>query len=191
MSFMRLWTENYPDSLPVPHQLKYRFGDRWLRIYSLPEGKRYAENDDERRELLVRQNTIVSDLIGEENTFALLLISFSETPGFPEHFEGVADLAHFELQPSLDLHARCPDEYESEYFLRMAYRECYWKRNSLDNLLLEIAEDKLQAILLGRKQNCLVSPYDGGMDLVLGDPQERSAIGNKYSEWCSQRPDGL
>ncbi len=45
--------------------MKYINSDRWLRIHSLPESKRYAESDFEYNIILNRQNQLINDLIGE------------------------------------------------------------------------------------------------------------------------------
>ena len=49
---------------PLGYRLRLSYPDRWIRIYSLPEGKRYAETDEEREILLERQNAVASFVLG-------------------------------------------------------------------------------------------------------------------------------
>jgi hypothetical protein len=60
--FQNLWTLNYPDTIPISYRFKHDYSDRWFRIHSLPESKRYAENESEWEILLSRQNEIITDL---------------------------------------------------------------------------------------------------------------------------------
>ena len=46
-NFKTYWYKTYPDSYPINYQLKTIFSNRWFRIHSLLDSKRYAENDDE------------------------------------------------------------------------------------------------------------------------------------------------
>jgi len=39
--FETLWTLNYPDTVPIAHLFKHDYSDRWFRIHSLPDSKRY------------------------------------------------------------------------------------------------------------------------------------------------------
>jgi len=43
----KLWNKNFSNFPPVPSELKNYFKDRWLRIHTLPESKRYPENENE------------------------------------------------------------------------------------------------------------------------------------------------
>ena len=40
--------------------------DRWLRVHSLPEGKRYPETEGERRLMLSRHNAAADAIVGTE-----------------------------------------------------------------------------------------------------------------------------
>ena len=64
--FQKLWTLNYPDTVPISYLFKHDYTDRWFRIHSLPESKRYPEDENEWQVLLSRQNEIITDLFGLE-----------------------------------------------------------------------------------------------------------------------------
>jgi hypothetical protein len=70
--FQKLWTLNYPDTVPISYLFKHDYTDRWFRIHSLPESKRYPEDENEWQVLLSRQNEIITDLFGLETTILIL-----------------------------------------------------------------------------------------------------------------------
>ncbi|OSZ79719.1 hypothetical protein CAP36_00175 [Chitinophagaceae bacterium IBVUCB2] len=70
--FYKLWSLNYPEAVPISHLLKYDYPDRWFRIHSLPESKRYAEVEAEWKILLSRQNEIITDLFGFDTPILLV-----------------------------------------------------------------------------------------------------------------------
>lgn len=70
--FNKLWISNYPETVPISYLFKHDSADRWFRIHSLPDSKRYPDNDEEWELLLKRQNTIITDLFGLDSKVFLL-----------------------------------------------------------------------------------------------------------------------
>lgn len=68
--FEEVWEKMFPLSPPVSHILRVAYPERWFRIHSLPESKRYPEDDAEWTILLARQNCLVEDLLGKESKYA-------------------------------------------------------------------------------------------------------------------------
>src|SRR5687767_11747123 len=81
--FETFWSSTYSETIPISHYLRHDYADRWFRIHSLPESKRYAESEEEWQILLDRQNTIITDLLGGGEKF-LLVIGDSEMEGYIE-----------------------------------------------------------------------------------------------------------
>jgi hypothetical protein len=71
IEFIEYWNNNYPESLPIGHELKWVYKERWFRIHSLPESKRYAQNEDEYKIILDRQKQLIEDLIGDGTEVAI------------------------------------------------------------------------------------------------------------------------
>jgi hypothetical protein len=71
--FNKFWNTNFPRVNTINFQLRDNLKDKWVRIHNLPKLKRYPENDLEKQIILNRQNTIITDLIGEDNKFLLLI----------------------------------------------------------------------------------------------------------------------
>jgi len=63
--FKSFWRAKYPEAYPIGYELKWLYSDRWFRIHSLPESKRYAETEEEYQIIFNRQNELITDLIGE------------------------------------------------------------------------------------------------------------------------------
>ena len=71
--FQDFWKNNYGDIPPLAHILReVILADKWFRIHNLPGSKRYADNDDEMQIILNRQNTLITDLIGDAQEYLLL-----------------------------------------------------------------------------------------------------------------------
>lgn len=53
----------------------------------------------------------------------------------------------------------------------------------------QIAGDQLRAFFIGA--NRLISPYDGGMDVILESPAACQAFKVNYADWLLKRTNGL
>ena len=56
-----VWLAAWAPPVP-PHRLKAELTERWVRFYSLPNGKRYPETADEREEVRRRADTLLVDV---------------------------------------------------------------------------------------------------------------------------------
>lgn len=65
--FTTIWKTKFPDSYPIGYDLKGIYDNRWFRIHSLPESKRYADNEKEYQIIYKRQNQIIQDLLGDNS----------------------------------------------------------------------------------------------------------------------------
>ncbi len=173
--FFDFWNKSYPETSPINYLFKLTLSDRWFRIHSLPESKRYANSDEDWRILLERQNTIIDDLIFQ-NTKIKVVVNFIEinNPLFKKYdFTNIGVLVDNKAERV----------YQSFLF------ETIWTMNSLNDMLKDIANDELRAYIIG--DDCIISPYDGGMNLYLKDSETRDFYKNKYKKWLSLREDGM
>jgi len=173
--------------------LRQIFPDRWLRIHSLPESKRYPEKNEGIKELLTRQNTLIDELIGENNQYLLLLGSFESISGFPKGYDKILNISEFNELDSLPLHKLFSEEYsDGEMYLRLAVKTLTWRKNSIDQLLLAIAKDEVtNVMIIGDEQKCLICPYDGGVDIFLEKEILRDIYKMKYKCWAPKGVNGL
>jgi hypothetical protein len=192
--FKKLWTSRYPDSVPISFTFRHDYPDRWFRIHSLPESKRYPDNEDEWTILLHRQNTVITDILGKDSKLLILTGNY--------HFEG-----HTELHPiddvdsikefsfnkldNIDLHKLSPDEYDRGQVFRPIFCDATWSPRKFDNILRDIAQDSVRVFFVSVDSDTLIIPYDGGVDLILKDKPTRDKYKTKYTDWLSKRDDGL
>ncbi len=191
--FNTFWTTTYPKTIPISHLFKHDYSDRWFRIHSLPESKRYAESDEEWNILLTRQNEIIIDLFAD-NTKVFLVTgeyNWGERTIFITDEDEVFKPYNFVRLDNIYLFEINPDEYDKEDIYRLAFAETTWTLNSHDNLLKAIANDKTRAFFVSFDKNIIVAPYDGGVDFILKDNHTRDNYKEKYKQWLSEREDGL
>jgi hypothetical protein len=173
--FQQLWAENYPETLPINYLFKHNLHHRWLRIHSLPESKRYAQTKEESDALLNRQNTVIDDLI-QQNSEINVVVNFIDIDSFLFRMFNFTNIGVF------------VDDKTEAVFQSFIF-ETTWETNSLNPMLIEIADDNLRAFIIG--EDCLISPYDGGMDLIFKDEPTKYVYKRKYKSWLSEREDGL
>jgi hypothetical protein len=173
--FTEFWAKNYPETPPVNYYFKQKLHHRWFRIHSLPDAKRYAGTKEEFDLLLKRQNTVIDDLI-PQNTTINVVINFIEIDSFLFSMYNMENIGVF-------------IDRENETVFQSFCFETAWQTNGLNPLLIETADDNLRAFIIGPE--CLVAPYDGGMDIICNDVNTMYFYKNKYKAWLSKREDGL
>ena len=192
--FQELWTLNYPNTVPISYLFKHDYSDRWFRIHSLPESKRYADNDTEWEILLSRQNEIITDLFGLDTPILLVTGEYNwgdqRTIHITEEEEIFKPFAFIRLD-NIDLFKIDSEQYDEPDIYRPAFTRTVWKPNYHDNILREIATDKIRAFFVSFDKKVIVAPYDGGVDFVLKDSLTKENYKNKYRQWLSEREDGL
>ncbi|MFD6971116.1 hypothetical protein [Streptomyces sp. NPDC059949] len=56
---------------PEAHQFKHAYADRWVRFHSLPESKRYPEDETEYAIVLDRYNTVLDELFAGDDVYVV------------------------------------------------------------------------------------------------------------------------
>ncbi|HZI52450.1 MAG TPA: hypothetical protein VFD56_02050, partial [Chitinophagaceae bacterium] len=107
-----------------------------------------------------------------------------------EEVDSISEVAFVSLDP-IDLNKLSPVEYEVGQVYTTMFSEQIWQPKKFDSVLKDIANDKLRAFFISIKDNCIVAPYDGGIDFILKDEETKKAYKEKYKEWLSPRQDGL
>ena len=188
--FIDYWNKVYPESLPINHELKSVYPDRWFRIHSLPESKRYAENADEYKIILDRQNQLIDDLIGKESE---VIISFGlyRWDITNDNYKELNDFGEFQKVLRIDLHKERPEEYEDEMYFDIYVKIEKWENGNRDEILKAIADDEIRAMFVCPSKKCVISPYDGGVDVIVDSTEKRDRFKAKYKDWLSEREDGM
>jgi len=195
--FTQLWLDNFHESPPVSHWFKWAYPNSWFRIHSLPNSKRYPNNEKEWKVLLKKQNEIITDIIGKNTK--IYLVSNDAEWGFK--FLSVLHNANGELYrynriKQIDLYKLNLEYYENEYMynehtFKPVFVQIIWNSHLHDSLLKNIANDNARAFFVSFEKTIIIAPYDGGIDFVLKDDTLKNHYKNKYVKWLSNREDGL
>jgi hypothetical protein len=191
--FQKLWTLNYPDTVPISYLFKHDYADRWFRIHSLPESKRYAEDENEWQIILSRQNEIITDLFGLETPILIVTGEYNWGDNRQIHItdeEEIFKQFSFVRLDNIELHKIDAEQYDEPDIYKPAFAQTTWKPNYHDKLLREIANDDTRAFFISFGKKVIVAPYDGGVDFVLKDSLTKENYKNKYRQWLSEREDG-
>jgi hypothetical protein len=173
--FLADWDASYPQTPPISHLFKHRLPDRWARIHSLPEAKRYPDTPVEWDELERRQNAVIDYLVPQGASLCVV-INFIEIDNYL--FEAFSPR-------NIGVHV----DREGETVYQSFTFDMVWRSRRLDPLLAMIAEERLRAFLIA--PDSLIAPYDGGVDVILKDSAARAAFQRQFAPWLSRREDGL
>ncbi|MBF0371066.1 MAG: hypothetical protein HQL52_16575 [Magnetococcales bacterium] len=197
--FRAWWDQRFQGIAPVGWAIRKALPQRWLRIHSLPESKRYPENEEEYAILLDRHNQAATEVLGAGNDCILLFSSFGVEPG-PAQFSEPLPSPHLDLVQRLQEvpgnenpfdDPDSPDDPEP-LFLRQSMVGTIWQSGAFDTLLREAAEDHLlHQLFISLATEELYAPYDGGADLIFATTEKRDAYREKWSSWLSTHPEGL
>lgn len=196
-AFLEHWRQAYGETPLVGHVLRDRFPRRWLRIHSLPESKRYAETDDERREILRRQNAVLSDLIGDDQPCELVFGYYGEEERLPADvlaaLRGLAPVfLATDTTDAMDAAGAPDDASEASAGYPLLKASLTWRPHALDVVLLAVADDVLATpLFVSVERRRIVAPYDGGVDLIVESEELRDELRARYASWLSRHPRGL
>ena len=186
------WHVRFPECEPVAHRLRAAFPSRWVRFHSLPESKRYPEDEGEYAEVLGRQNRILNGLVGSEASVVLLTTEYSgsaEAPSArPELGALDLDAKPWRTVPMHDLDG----EFAEPSYWHVFASEWAWRPGVLDAILRLVTDDVVANVMVVHP-GCgwLFHPYDGGMDVILETTAARDRIRSSHADWLSPRSDGM
>ena len=183
------WNSALNGFTPIAHQLKNQCGERWVRFHSLPESKRYPENEDEYAEILRRHNVVLERLLGGNGKALIVLPEYSYESS-PEGLEPAltALFTDSEYWSTLMLHE---EGDEDEFYWHLHVSEVNCPSDSLNSLFRMVANDELGNVLIVSSENDFVfHPYDGGCDVILPSSAERDVVKENFQDWLSKHPEG-
>ena len=175
------WRSRYSGVEPSGHTLRAAFPDRWFRIHSLPQSKRYPDNVSDWKTLIARHRSISDAVLGAQPVCYLVT---------PWWCWKESCFSEFELRaiPSLPEYRPAPDELPSGgyYGARVT-----WNFERFEPVLRDVAEDKVRTTVILENEPAAYAPYDGGADLFLPNKQRRDSLREDFKKFLSSRPDGL
>lgn len=189
--FQRYWEQHYPGCPPIGHYLREAYADKWFRIHSLPNSKRYPETGEEYREVLRRHNALLLDLVGKGAPYVLITTGYSESPKPVQSYHQLS----FLVSDSRVLYTIPKHELEGDaepYYWHFFMSNRTWSEPSEDELLKLIADNVVANVLMvGLEPNCIYHPYDDGADVFVASTSIRDQKKEKYARWLSNHPQEL
>jgi hypothetical protein len=186
------WDSRFPNCPPVSHLMRTAFRDRWVRFHSLPESKRYPEDESEYATVLLRHNCVLGELVGPEQRVVLLTTGYTEMPEPVRTDAGLNGLDP-DAMPwrTVALHALEQDFSNPNYWHIFA-SEWQWQPGTFDPIIRLVANDVIANVLIV-EPDCrwVLHPYDGGMDVIAETPADRGRLRTVHKDWLSARADGL
>src|SRR5205814_2205884 len=70
------WQDRFSGCEPLAHEMRVALRPRWVRFHSLPESKRYPEDEVEYESVLHRHNCILGELLVAERGVVLLTTGY-------------------------------------------------------------------------------------------------------------------
>jgi hypothetical protein len=180
------WISAFGSSGPAGFLCRTSIPAQWVRIHSLPDSKRYPDDESERMEI-VRRHLIVADcVIG--NADCILFVTRFGSSVDPAHasLSGWDDLTFSHVE-ALDIEEE--DWSDSIRFFAAPFRS---SPENLRPLILASAEDSLGSILFANfERGTAYAPYDGGADLFFPSHSQAADARSNWKPWLSFREDGL
>ncbi|MFM7710854.1 MAG: hypothetical protein ACKO5C_08060 [Ferruginibacter sp.] len=176
----------------IPHRIRTYKPSCWVRLYSLPEAKRYPETAADWDQLLSRQNDIFEYLTTADNQLYFIetkIVSAARTENMPR-IGCLSEFVFDALEP-VDVSFEDPHLFDAGDSLLNRITSIRWKRHRIDDVLRAFANDTLRGFFLTADGQTWIIPYDGGVDLVFNEEKARNACADYFKRWRSDRADGL
>ena len=193
-AFDAAWRTQWPDCRPVGHELRSSAHETWARFHSLPESKRYAENEAEYDELLTRHFTLLSELSSSTSTptddLRVITVAWSESPEHGERDSGLISAfpeGHYWRSIAYDL-----SNLDHPVWTHLFVGSTALDTDELRSLLLLVADDGTREVIICPPGlNWLYHPYDGGGDVIAPDHTTRDILRARHADWLPDNPQGL
>lgn len=184
-----LWQVEWPERRPISYEL--RGHDRWVRFHSLPESKRYADNESEYLELLRRHRAVLTDLATSTLTSDVLVVTASWSGG-PTPMPRSAPLAAV-FPDAVWWESHCTDDDpDFPIWAHLWLDQCTLDDPRLETLLRIVADDQTRDVLLiDPDLRWLYHPYDGGGDVHATTREQRDELKARYASWLPTNEAGL
>jgi hypothetical protein len=180
LAFNREWLAFRADRRPVGWMLRQDTSVPWVRFHSLPDSKRYPENDLEEG-LVLRRAWALGDAILGRGTDCWQVECRPKELDLPYWNVPVTGVASSTFAVEED------GGLWSSYVLPIT-----WRPDALDATLLAIANEQTGPTLwINRGTGEIFAPYDGGFDLFPSSADEVARLKAEYKEWLSSHAEGL
>lgn len=183
------WAKHFPSMSPVGWDLRSSLPDRWVRFHSLPGSKRYPESKKERAIVVERANALAQALLGPEGPYYLLANVYEPDPHLP--FAVAPDWTYHGAKLTEAFRA-AEDADEDASTIVVFTGEVAALGKNFEAAVLGIAEERsARAVWVSPRVPAVLSPYDGGFDVITATPQALAPLRKTFKAWLSKHPEGL
>lgn len=183
------WQERFPNCEPVGYLMRTAFRERWVRFHSLPESKRYPEDESEYQIISQRHNCVLWELLAGERDVVLLTTGVSRMLQ-PERTDPKLATLDPDAAPWRTVEMHHMLDYPAYY--HVFARSWEWRTGLFDPLIRLVAEDKITNVIIVHPEcRWLLHPYDGGTDVIAETPAARDRIRAAHQDWLPDNVDGL
>lgn len=190
-NFRNDWNAAFGAVPPLSFRLRDEFHDRWFRVHSLPESKRYADTEEEYEILLARSEQLGDDVLGKQEP--CWLIASYPTMRDNEIRVDIPDEFFAREQFNLQHEFDCVDLVEAPEDQRpwqVFAARTEWSFPRFRELLIKCADDVVFSnFWFSPARKRLFMPYDGGIDIVMSDRREAIDFAVRYYSWRPNMPD--
>ena len=184
-----IWDSQFGEYFPPKADLlKHNYNELWIRFHSLPESKRYPENDEDKLIIIQRHNEILNVLNQYDDKLYLIRSVWTNQIDTKPNSLGLG--THWK--------SWVEDSDGQEYIIGHAFYEIVkWKTGVINDLILKVADDKESNVMVINSRNFnLYHPYDGGCDIILKRDKmktDRKIIEYKtiFKDYLSIHPEGF
>jgi hypothetical protein len=171
--------DKFSEIYPISFIMRKAISDFWVRIHSLPESKRYPEDEMEWKILFGRHRALTEEVLAEGGPCRVHFTLFDDA-GFSEN-----------LTPSLDWGNIRARSYSDDETLYTRTAETVWSFDTFKPWIRRRSDDDLGWISFhSLDTDAIYSPYDGGADVFSLDPTFIAKIRSRFSAWKSPHPSG-
>ena len=179
------WRRTYVQTPPIGFMLRQQHPDAWLRVHTLPLGKRLPSTESERDTVLSRWNEVAGAVLEPRESVGVFVMDAGQTSSADGDPSLLERMAMSRISPFPSDWARQLDEYMEMSAAALWAGAIGWTATCLDELVLAAALDKMGAVtVFSTKHGDALCPYDGGIDAVLRDPLRRS-VATAFGEWLA------
>lgn len=187
------WDSRWPGQEPISYRL--RSDARWVRFHSLPQSKRYPDDEHELEEVLTRHRTVLDELAataGDEDRHVVVVTASWSASSQPIPRSAPVAAAIPGAQYWMSVRTE-----EDSAFRTWVWTHLYVDVVSLDDpgveqLLRIVADDQTaNALILAPDLSWLYAPYDGGADVYPATPEQRDELAAIHADWLSATDSGL
>lgn len=180
------WRARHLRAWPIGWSVRQHAPRHWLRVYSLPGGRRYPASGDDWTELLARHREVALTTLGERSPCWVIV---GTAPGDPA--PALPDGLAWAQVARARLHPPGPADVDDEPVNAFFVARCVWDFELVAPLVRACAEGELSLLVANLEPGQIYAPYEGGADLFFHMFCEHDDAARRFGAWRSPRADGL